>query len=77
MKTRLNHVRANVSDSSGIQQVEYLINDVHLAYPPSKDIPNMTISSTLITNGPHKFSVKVWDNAGRISQADVNVTISN
>ena len=69
-------LRANVSDASGIDQVEFLIDDLHLLWADPV-VPARTVSSASFTNGPHKFSAKVWDNAGRISQADVNVTINN
>jgi len=70
-------IRAAVSDLAGIRIVEYLIDDLHLSYPPNKDIPFMCFTSDSFFNGPHVFTVKVWDNSDLVNSADVNVTISN
>ncbi|MDH5324896.1 MAG: Ig-like domain-containing protein [Gammaproteobacteria bacterium] len=68
-------IEANVSDLSGIQNVEFLIGDAHLAYPSNVTAPIQCFTSTDFANGQNIFAVKAWDNSGLVSTKSVSVNI--
>ncbi len=69
-------IEVQASHSSGINRVEFFIDD-ELQFTDNTSAYGYTWDSTTATNGPHKIRARAYNNNGKSSDYELEVTVSN